>query len=88
MKVVVSEDQQPGSMFLPIHWSGDTASCARAGDLVAPHTDPYSGQPEAKATPAAIAPVAFAMRGFVRSHRASFIAERHLVDARRDRRRT
>ena len=60
---------RPGSIFLPIHWSGDTASCARADDLVAPHTDPYSGQPEAKATPASIAPVAFAMRGFVRTHR-------------------
>ena len=69
MKVVVSEDQQPGSLFLPIHWSGETASCARVDDLVAAHTDPYSGQPEAKATPASISPVAFAMRGFVRSHR-------------------
>jgi assimilatory nitrate reductase catalytic subunit len=69
VKVVVTEDQQPGSVFLPIHWSGDTASCARADDLVAPCTDPYSGQPEAKATPVSIAPVAFAMRGFVRTHR-------------------
>ena len=69
VKVVVSEDQQPGSLFLPIHWSGDTASCARVDDLVAPRTDPFSGQPEAKATPASIAPVAFAMRGFVRTHR-------------------
>jgi assimilatory nitrate reductase catalytic subunit len=70
VKVVVSEDQRAGSIFLPIHWSDDTASCARADDLVAPHTDPYSGQPESKATPASIAPVSFAMRGFVRSNRA------------------
>ena len=69
VKVVVSEDQQAGSLFLPIHWSGDTASCARADDLVSACIDPYSGQPEAKATPASIAPVAFAMRGFVRTHR-------------------
>ena len=69
VKVTVSEDQQAGSLFLPIHWSGDTASCARADDLVAACIDPYSGQPEAKATPASIAPVAFAMRGFVRTHR-------------------
>ena len=33
------------------------------------HTDPYSGQPEAKATPAAIAPVDFALRGFARARR-------------------
>jgi len=32
--------------------------------LVSPQTDPFSGQPEAKATPAAVAPVAFAYRGF------------------------
>jgi assimilatory nitrate reductase catalytic subunit len=69
VKVVISEDQQAGSLFLPIHWSGNTASCARADDLVSACTDPHSGQPEAKATPASIAPVAFAMRGFVRTHR-------------------
>jgi assimilatory nitrate reductase catalytic subunit len=49
---------------VPIHWSDSTASAARACDLVAPHTDPFSGQPEAKATPASIASVAFAYRGF------------------------
>jgi assimilatory nitrate reductase catalytic subunit len=32
---------------------------------VAPATDPYSGQPEAKATPAAITPVDYAFRGFM-----------------------
>ena len=31
------------------------------------HTDPFSGQPEAKATPASIAPVAFALQGFART---------------------
>jgi assimilatory nitrate reductase catalytic subunit len=36
---------------------------------VAPHTDPFSGQPEAKATPAAIAPVTLPMQGFIRTRR-------------------
>jgi assimilatory nitrate reductase catalytic subunit len=36
----------------------------RVGDLVAAHVDPLSGQPEAKATPAALAPISFALRGF------------------------
>jgi assimilatory nitrate reductase catalytic subunit len=67
VKVAISHGQQPGSLFMPIHWSDETASCARAGDLVAPHTDPHSGQPEAKATPAAISPVAFAWRGVLRA---------------------
>jgi assimilatory nitrate reductase catalytic subunit len=64
LKVVVSEGQQRGSLFAPIHWSNETASSARIGDMVTPANDPYSGQPEAKATPVAIAPVAFAYRGF------------------------
>jgi assimilatory nitrate reductase catalytic subunit len=64
LKVATCAGQQPGSLFAPIHWSGATASSARVDDLVAPETDPYSGQPEAKATPAAIEPVAFAFRGF------------------------
>jgi assimilatory nitrate reductase catalytic subunit len=69
LKVVVGEGQRAGSLFAPIHWSAATASSARIGDLVAPATDPHSGQPEAKATPAAIAPVAFASRGFALTRR-------------------
>jgi assimilatory nitrate reductase catalytic subunit len=64
-RVKLSDGQQRGALFVPIHWNAETASAARACDLVAPHTDPVSGQPEAKATPASIAPVAFAHRGFV-----------------------
>ena len=75
LKVVVSENARPGALFVPIHWSDETASCARVGDLVSPHTDPYSGQPEAKATPAAIAPVGFALRGFARTRRAVALPE-------------
>ncbi|TMI98938.1 MAG: nitrate reductase [Alphaproteobacteria bacterium] len=67
LKVVVSASQQRGSLFVPIHWSGENASAGRVGDLVAPVTDPISGQPEAKATPAAIAPVAFDFCGFALS---------------------
>jgi assimilatory nitrate reductase catalytic subunit len=67
LKVVVSEGQRRGSLFAPIHWSDETASSARVGDLVMPATDPFSGQPEAKATPATIEPVAFVYRGFALS---------------------
>jgi assimilatory nitrate reductase catalytic subunit len=64
LKVVVTDWQRRGSLFAPIHWSDATASSARIGDLVMPDTDRYSGQPDAKATPATIAPVSFAYRGF------------------------
>jgi assimilatory nitrate reductase catalytic subunit len=67
LSVRVDAGQQRGSLFAPIHWSGATASSARIGALVAPDNDPHSGQPEAKATPASIAPVAFASRGFALS---------------------
>jgi assimilatory nitrate reductase catalytic subunit len=64
LKVVVSERQQRGMLFAPIHWSEQTASGARVGALVAPLTDPYSGQPENKATPASIVPYEYVFRGF------------------------
>jgi assimilatory nitrate reductase catalytic subunit len=64
LKVAVTDRQRRGSLFAPIHWSDATASAARICDLVMPETDRYSGQPDAKATPAAIAPATFAYRGF------------------------
>ena len=67
LKIMVTNNQRPGSLFVPIHWSAETASCARVGDLVSPRTDPHSGQPEAKATPVTIAPMDFALRGFTRT---------------------
>ena len=52
LKVVVSGRQQRGMLFAPIHWNDSNSSSGRVGALVASHTDPFSGQPEAKATPA------------------------------------
>jgi assimilatory nitrate reductase catalytic subunit len=56
-------------LFAPIHWSEATASAARVGALVAPLTDPFSGQPESKATPATIAPYEYVFCGFVLSRK-------------------
>ena len=67
LRVAVNERQQRGMLFAPMHWSEDNASAARAGALVAPFTDPFSGQPESKATPASIAPYEFVLRGFALS---------------------
>jgi assimilatory nitrate reductase catalytic subunit len=64
LKVTVKDGQRRGVIFAPIHWSGETASSARVGALVASEVDPFSGQPEAKATPVAVAPVSFAHHGF------------------------
>ena len=67
LKVVLSPRQQRGMLFAPIHWSEVTASTARVGALVAPFTDPFSGQPENKATPVSIVPYEYVFRGFALS---------------------
>ena len=69
LRVVVSERQQRGMLFAPIHWSEANATGARVGSLVAPYTDPFSGQPENKATPASIAPYEYVFRGFALSRK-------------------
>jgi len=63
----VEESQQNGSVFVPMHWNDSTASSADANALVAPHVDPLSGQPEAKATPVAVERIDFAQAGFLLS---------------------
>src|SRR6185312_10402259 len=68
-KVVVSERQQRGTLFAPIHWSAMNASHGRVGALVQSFTDPFSGQPESKATPAAISPYEYVFRGFALSRK-------------------
>ena len=67
LKVSITDRQQRGMLFAPIHWSQENASSARVGALVAPFVDPFSGQPENKATPAAMSAVAYAQHGFVLS---------------------
>ena len=67
LKVAVNARQQRGMLFAPIHWSDASASNARVGALVAPFTDPFSGQPENKATPVSIVPHEYVFRGFALS---------------------
>ncbi|QDW37469.1 molybdopterin-dependent oxidoreductase [Bradyrhizobium sp. KBS0727] len=69
LRVVVSERQQRGMLFAPIHWSEANATGARVGSLVAPYTDAFSGQPENKATPASITPYEYVFRGFALSRK-------------------
>jgi assimilatory nitrate reductase catalytic subunit len=69
LRVVVSARQQRGMLFAPIHWSGANATAARVGSLVAPITDPFSGQPENKATPTSITPYEYVFRGFALSRK-------------------
>jgi assimilatory nitrate reductase catalytic subunit len=66
-RVQFSEDQRPGSVFVPMHWNDAFAKSARVDALVAPITDPISGQPESKHTPVRVEPYRPAWQGFVLS---------------------
>ena len=46
----LSEAQQPGSLFVPMHWNGEFASHGKVDALVAAAVCPLSGQPESKQT--------------------------------------
>ena len=67
LEVTVTDTVVPGSLFMPMHWGGAFASKARVGALVRGVPDPVSGQPELKANPVAIEPVAYRARGFLLS---------------------
>jgi assimilatory nitrate reductase catalytic subunit len=56
-----------GSVFVPIHWTGQTASDARVGALVNPAVDPVSGEPEFKHTPVRVEPFVVEWQAFVLS---------------------
>ena len=64
LRVMVTERQRRGSVFAPMHWSAQNASAGRVDALVAPLTDPISGQPESKRTPVSVAPQPAAWHGF------------------------
>ncbi len=68
-RVQFSEDQRPGSVFVPMHWNDAFAKSARVDALVAPITDPISGQPESKHTPVLIEPYLPVWQGFVLSRK-------------------
>ncbi len=60
----VSDRQRRGSLFMPMHWTDAFAPWGRANALVAPRTDPTSGQPEFKHTPARVRAYRETWKGF------------------------
>jgi assimilatory nitrate reductase catalytic subunit len=67
-RVAFSDGQRPGALFTPIHWTDRLSTGGRTGLLPSPLTDPHSGQPGFKQTPARIEPVATDWRGFLIAH--------------------
>jgi assimilatory nitrate reductase catalytic subunit len=64
-RVLLTDAQRRGEIFTPIHWTDRTSSGGRTGLLPRPLTDPFSGQPGFKLTPARLDPVAVEWRGFL-----------------------
>ncbi|MFG1463917.1 molybdopterin-dependent oxidoreductase [Xanthobacter sp. DSM 24535] len=65
LEVRIDAGQPIGTLFAPIHWSDANASHGVVGALVHKRTDPHSGQPDLKATPATLAPVPVRGRGYL-----------------------
>jgi assimilatory nitrate reductase catalytic subunit len=51
LRVAITDAQRPGQVFMPMHWSDTLSAKGGIGRLIAPHTDPVSGQPESKHVP-------------------------------------
>ncbi len=67
LRVRINGDQRSGMMFAPIHWNDQFSAAAVVGCLIPPATDPISGQPEYKCTPASIEAADFSWSGLLLS---------------------
>lgn len=82
LRVRITEDVQPGNVFAPMHWTGETAPSARIDDLVAPLTDPVSGQPESKASTVSVSRYDAAWYGFAVSRDPMHLSSAYWAAAR------
>jgi len=68
-RVKISDAQQIGSVFVPMHWNDQFSNRAIVDSLVSAHVDPYSGQPEYNATPVNVKSFQTQWYGFLLSRR-------------------
>lgn len=68
-RVSVTDGAQKGHVFTPMHWTDVTGSMGRTGRLARPQTDPHSGQPGFKNTPARVEPIVPEWRAFLATTR-------------------
>lgn len=64
VRALVTDRQARGSLFVPMHWNGQFSAKARIDAVVAPVTDPVSGQPASKNIAVAARPFAVSHYGF------------------------
>ncbi|HRF44419.1 MAG TPA: molybdopterin-dependent oxidoreductase [Candidatus Competibacteraceae bacterium] len=70
VRVRTSPEQQPGSVFVPMHWGSPLAPRGRVNAAVNPVVDPLSGQPESKHTPVRVQTYRPRWHGFLLSREA------------------
>ncbi|MDD5461313.1 MAG: molybdopterin-dependent oxidoreductase [Methylococcales bacterium] len=68
-RVQITDSQQQGCLFVPMHWTEQYASQGRMGALVNPVVDPVSKQPESKHTPVRVRAYQPVWQGFILSRR-------------------
>ncbi|MBB6486051.1 nitrate reductase [Rhizobium lusitanum] len=64
LRALLTERQPRGGIFVPMHWNDAYSANARVATLLAPRTDPISGQPALKSTGAQVRPAEMAYYGF------------------------
>ena len=74
-RLQITDSQQQGNVFIPMHWTEQYASQGRMGALVNPVVDPISKQPESKHTPVSIKTYQPVWQGFILSRRELTITE-------------
>ena len=65
----LSDNQQPGSVFVPMHWNDQFSHGSYVNRLFPVATDPVSGQPEFKHNPVRVEPWQAGWYGFLLSRR-------------------
>ncbi|PVB59966.1 nitrate reductase [Labrenzia sp. 011] len=64
VRALVTSRVRRGEIYVPMHWTDRFAARGRVDAVVAPETDPHSGQPGLKFTPVALARADMAWFGF------------------------
>ena len=57
LPIAIEPGQRPREIFVPMHWTEAFSASGAVGSLASPENDPYSGQPDLKATSASITPL-------------------------------
>jgi assimilatory nitrate reductase catalytic subunit len=66
-RIQITDSQQQGNLFVPMHWTEQFASQGRMGALINPVVDSLSKQPESKHTPVQIKAYTPIWQGFILS---------------------